>query len=235
MGKEDSRRPVIAIARARATDDYIESVRRAGGEPLVVFAGSEDAARLWDRVSGLLLTGGPDVDPRLYREAPDPSFEPAGQDRDAFEIELVTRAIEHDVPIFAICRGMQVMNVAAGGTLIQHIPADVPRALEHQLKHPSWAIAHHVDVDGASLLARTLALPPDSGTHRVDVNSRHHQAVRHVAPGFVVTATAPDGVIEAFERTTSRFCVGVQWHPENFWRTGEFDALFGAFVQACLG
>jgi putative glutamine amidotransferase len=223
----------IAVARASRTDDYLEAIGRAGAEPLVIDATTEHWASLWARVSGIVLPGGPDVDPRLYGEAPGPAFEPAGHARDAFEIELATRAIERDTPLLAICRGMQVVNVAAGGTLVQHIPDDVPRALDHQIRTPPWAIAHDVMVAPRSRLASALGAPDAREALRIGVNSRHHQAVKHVASGFAVVATADDGVIEAIERPTSRFCLAVQWHPENFWRTGEFSRLFRAFVDAC--
>jgi putative glutamine amidotransferase len=225
-------RPRIGIARASRTGDYVESVRRAGGAPSLIDA-ADRAERPWQRIAGVVLTGGPDVDPRLYGQVPVRHHEPAADGRDAFEIELVTRAIERNLPVLAICRGMQVLNVAAGGTLVQHIPDDIPQPLDHQVKTPAWGIAHDVLVQPASALARLLALPSGAAPHRVAVNSRHHQAVKHVAPGLVCVAAATDGVIEAVERPASRFCVAVQWHPENFWRTGEFDGLFRAFVDAC--
>jgi putative glutamine amidotransferase len=225
--------PFIAIARANRSDDYVESVRRAGGDTQLVDAHAGVGAAFWREVAGILLTGGPDVDPRLYGEAPDPAYEGAGVARDAFEIELVTRALERDLPLLAICRGVQVLNVAAGGTLVQHIPQDIPRALDHQVRTSPWAIAHDVVVAPGSRLAATLGLPARDEPTRVAVNSRHHQAPKHVPPGLSVVATADDGVIEAIERADARFCVGVQWHPENFWRTGEFEALFRAFVDAC--
>jgi putative glutamine amidotransferase len=134
------------------------------------------------------------------------------------------------VPVLAICRGVQVLNVAGGGTLVQHIPTDIPQPLDHQVKTSAWTIAHEVGVQARSLLAGALSLKDSTNLPRVPVNSRHHQAVKRVAPGFVPVATAEDGVIEAIERPASRFCLGVQWHPENFWRTGEFDALFRSFV-----
>ncbi len=223
--------PVIGVSPTGRNDDYLESLRLAGAEPRLL-GRVQLSPRFWTEVQGVLLTGGMDVDPRLYGEPPHHRYEPA-TGRDAFEIELVARAIERDVPVFGICRGVQVMNVAGGGTLIQHIPDAVPRALEHTVKAPAWAIAHDVAVARESRLWRALGANDDAGT-RVGVNSRHHQAVKHVAPGFTAVASAPDGVIEAIERPGSRFCLGVQWHPENFWRTGEFEQLFKAFVQSCV-
>lgn len=228
--------PLVAVARCRALDDYLQSLRRAGATAVIVDASGGSPLTVLDQMDGILLTGGGDVDPRLYGEDPDASFEPAEAGRDAFEIELVTRAIEREVPVLAICRGVQVLNVACGGTLVQHIPDQVPRALEHRVTAPPDAFAHLVRVAPGSRLAALLG--PSQGRAGFDapcwpVNSRHHQAVKHVAPGCVATATAEDGMIEAIERTASRVCIGVQWHPENFWRTGTFDRLFAGFVEAC--
>jgi putative glutamine amidotransferase len=152
--------------------------------------------------------------------------------RDEYEIALVRAALAADVPVLAICRGLQVLNVAAGGTLVQDIPSQVAGALTHTVATPKDAIAHEVRVSPGSRLA---ALMQDAlaGTGTLKVNSRHHQSVRRVAGGFTVTATAPDLVVEALEREASRFCVGVQWHPENFWRTGEYRRLFEGLVAAC--
>lgn len=228
--------PLVAVARCRTLDDYLQSLRRAGATPVIVEGSGGSPLAVLEQVAGVLLTGGGDVDPRLYGEDPDAAFEPAEAGRDAFEIELVARAIERDVPVLAICRGLQVLNVACGGTLVQHIPGRIPRPLEHRVTTAPDAIAHLVRVAPGSRLAALLGPPPGRpDTQRTcwPVNSRHHQAVKHVAPGCMATATAEDGVIEAVERTASCFCVGVQWHPENFWRAGTFDALFAAFVDAC--
>jgi putative glutamine amidotransferase len=138
------------------------------------------------------------------------------------------------MPIFAICRGVQVLNVAAGGTLVQDIPSQVPGALSHRLQvppHQAVELAHEVWIDKDSLLARVMRERLND-TDACDVNSRHHQAIRQVAPGFIVSATAPDGVIEAIEDPSLPFCLGVQWHPENFFRTGEFRPLFEGFIDA---
>jgi putative glutamine amidotransferase len=155
-------------------------------------------------------------------------------ERDEFEIALVTECRRRHVPIFAICRGIQVLNVACGGTLVQDIPSQLKGALEHRLAvppHEAYSLAHEIWLEKDSLLAR-LMRERLSEADSCDVNSRHHQAVKQVAPGFTVSATAPDGVIEAIEEPAARFCLGVQWHPENFWRTGEFRPLFEGFVEA---
>ncbi len=223
---------LIAVSRNRRMTDYLESIRRAGGEPVEV-GGDEAPAAIVARVGGVLLAGGGDVDPSHYGEAPHARFEAAEPGRDAFEIALVQAALAANVPLLAICRGMQVVNVAGGGTLVQDIPSEVPGALTHAIAEPRFAIAHEVWVAKGSRLWTIMAEQLDGES--LQVNSRHHQAVKRIADGFEVTATAPDGVIEAMERPASRFCLAVQWHPENFWRTGEFRPLFEHFVQAVRG
>lgn len=222
---------LIAIAQNRRMSDYMESVRRAGGEPIEVAAGGEAPEHILARVDGIMLTGGGDVDPMLYGETPHATFQAAEADRDQFEIALTRAAIAANVPFLAICRGMQLLNVAMGGTLIQDIPSQVPGALVHSVPEPRAHVAHEVWVAKGSRLSALLADHMEDG-ETCHVNSRHHQSVGTAAPGFDITATSPDGVIEAMEKPGATFCVGVQWHPENFWRTGEFRSLFEGFVQA---
>jgi putative glutamine amidotransferase len=222
---------LIAIAQNRRMSDYLESVRRAGGEPIEIVPGSELPEHLLARVDGLMLTGGGDVDPELYGEQPNGTFEPAEAGRDAYEIALSRAAVKSGIPFLAICRGMQVLNVAMGGTLVQDIPTQVTGALDHSIREPRHHIAHEVWVSKGSKLSALLADHMEDG-ETCHVNSRHHQAVKQVAEGFTVTATSPDGVIEAMEIADAPFCVAVQWHPENFWRTGEFRELFQGLVKA---
>jgi putative glutamine amidotransferase len=222
---------LIAIAQNRRMSDYVESVRRAGGEPIEVGADGEAPEHILARVDGVLLTGGGDVDPDLYGEARHETFDAAESGRDGFEIALTKAAIAAGIPYFAICRGMQLLNVAMGGTLIQDIPTQVPGAMQHAVPEPQFAIAHEVWVAKGSRLSALLADHMEDG-ETCHVNSRHHQSVQRVAHGFEVTATSPDGVVEAMEKPGDGFCIAVQWHPENFWRTGEFRSLFEGFVQA---
>ena len=219
--------PIVAITPCRKPLDYEAAVRRAGAtpRPLTVGEGAADALRGAD---GLLLTGGDDVDPALYGEIPHPTFDVAEPGRDAFEIDLIRRALDADLPVLAICRGLQVLNVALGGTLIQDIPSEPNPLLPHDAEGPATTLAHTVTVAPGSCLA---ALVGPDGVRAV--NSRHHQAVRAPGRGLVVTAVAPDGIIEAAEVPAARVCVGVQWHPENFHATGDFDRLFEGFVEAC--
>jgi putative glutamine amidotransferase len=224
--------PTIAVSTCSKLPDYIESIKRVGGDPRVVEAGTDDPAKVIAEVDGVLLTGGGDVDPALYHQPAHQSFSAAEKGRDRFEIALVKHALEKNLPILAVCRGAQVLNVAQGGTLVQDIPSQVPGAVDHSIETPPFAMAHEVWVTKGSRLWAMMQEKLIEGD-ACQVNSRHHQAIAEPAPGFDVTATAPDGVIEAIEHPGAKFCVGVQWHPENFWRTGEFRPLFEGFIEAC--
>jgi putative glutamine amidotransferase len=224
--------PVIAIAQCSKLSDYEESARRAGGDVRVLDRATAGAADAMRGVDGLLLTGGGDVLPSIYGATAHPAFDAAEPGRDEYEIELVRRAIEADIPLLAICRGIQVLNVARGGTLIQHIPDEVGTTVNHRVPTPPHSIAHEVWIESESMLERLMGERFEAG-EACPVNSRHHQAPKDLGEGLIASATAPDGVIEAIEDPGRRFCLGVQWHPENFWRTGEFRTLFEAFVQAC--
>ena len=223
--------PIIGVASCRHLSDYLESVRRAGGEPRVLDRGEQAPLEAVLSIHALLLTGGNDIDPARYGETsrtPTITVEP---ERDEFEIALVHAACEAKLPILGICRGMQVLNVALGGTLLQNISADLPGSLEHSVPTPQHALAHEVWITRGSLLWKLMQEKLAEGDACL-VNSRHHQAVNRPAGSFEVTATAPDGVVEAIECGSGGFCLGVQWHPENFWRTGEFRSLFEGFIEA---
>jgi putative glutamine amidotransferase len=224
--------PVIGIAPCRSLPDYVESVRRAGGEPRVFDPAKDAPDRVVAEIGGLLLTGGVDVDPARYGEERHPSVVSLEADRDEFEFALLRAAREARIPVFGICRGLQVMNVAFGGSLYQDLPGQKAGNIAHTVLVPPCGIAHEVWVSKGSRLW-TLMQEKMADADTCSVNSRHHQAVKRLASGFEVTATAPDGVIEAIECNGSTFCLGVQWHPENFWRTGEFRPLFEGFIEAC--
>lgn len=223
--------PIIAIAPSSKLHDYEESVRRSGGEPRVLDWSVDKPEEVVRSAGGLLLTGGGDVLPSIYGAAAHPAFDAAEAGRDDYEIELVRRAIDADLPLFAICRGIQVLNVARGGTLVQDIPDEVAGGVEHVIKEPRFAIAHPIWMTPGSTLERLMRPAIEEGDD-CPVNSRHHQSVKQLGEGLVATATAPDGVIEAIEDPSRRFCLGVQWHPENFYRTGEFRPLFEGFIRA---
>jgi len=223
----------IAVTNCAKLEDYKQAVIHAGGEVRVVEHGM-DITEALRGAGGLLLTGGDDVSPSRYGETSHAATVDGAPERDEFEIALVQEARRIGMPILAICRGIQVLNVACGGTLVQDIPTQVENALDHSFKvpaHKPFDYAHDVWVDDNSLLAKLMA-ERLNGSDSCAVNSRHHQAVKTAAPGFRVVATAPDGIIEAIEDSSARFCLGVQWHPENFWRTGEFRPLFEGFVEA---
>jgi putative glutamine amidotransferase len=223
-------KPLIGITCCTRVDDYVASVEQSGGRARVLEIG-ESPRSLVEQLHGLLLTGGGDIDPVLYGEARHPTVEDAEPGRDEFELDLARRAMDRDLPTLAICRGAQVMNVAAGGTLVQDIPSGITTALTHSIVQPRDRVAHAVSVSAGSVLERALGAAVDANK-TCRVNSRHHQSVGRLGRSLVATATAPDGVIEAIESPQARFCVGVQWHPENFWKTGEFRPLFDAFVSA---
>jgi gamma-glutamyl-gamma-aminobutyrate hydrolase PuuD len=225
--------PLIGITSCRKLEDYKQSILHVGGEVRIIDAsmGIGDALT---GIDGLLLTGGDDITPDRYGETPHPTVVEAEPGRDEFELALVRAARDRQLPIFGICRGIQVLNVAFGGTLVQDIPSQIHGALTHALKVPPnepYTLAHEVWLEKGSLLSNLMGERLSDGD-ACEVNSRHHQAVKTVATGFKVTATAPDGVIEAIEDPATEFCLGVQWHPENFWRTGEFRSLFEGFLAA---
>jgi putative glutamine amidotransferase len=223
--------PLIGITRCSKLEDYIASVEKAGARVRVLEV-SESPRALIDRLDGLVLTGGGDVDPAFYGEDRHETVDDAEPGRDEFEIDFARRAVAADLPVLAICRGAQVLNVAEGGTLVQDIPSAVASGLAHAVKE--HGIAHDVAVAKGSRLYEALgpAAVVSAATATCRVNSRHHQSVGRLGAGLTATATAADGVIEAIESADRTFCLGVQWHPENFWRSGEFDSLFASFVRA---
>jgi putative glutamine amidotransferase len=208
--------------------DYVRAVELSGGVPLVLApAGAALHPALLSRLDGLVLTGGLDVTPRLYGESPHPTVTDTSAERDEFEVKLVREALAHDLPLLAICRGMQLLNVALGGTLVQDIRAETGSAIRHDdFTRPRTEIAHSVSVVAGTRLHDLL------GRNEVAVNSLHHQAVDRLATPLVACAFAPDGLVEAVEFPARRFVLGVQWHPEAWWREGRFGALFAALVEA---
>ncbi|MFO7245883.1 MAG: gamma-glutamyl-gamma-aminobutyrate hydrolase family protein [Thermaerobacter sp.] len=188
--------------------------------------GAAAAVAAW--AHGLLLTGGCDVDPYLFGQHPHPRLGRVSPRRDAWEAALVRAALAAGTPILAICRGVQILNVACGGTLIQDLDAQVPGVIQHRQRAPHHHPSHEVRIRDGSLLHRT------AGSRVIRVNSRHHQAVLEPGRGLVVSATAPDGVVEAVEGTGPGFVLGVQWHPENMAVAGDpvSRRLFRALVAA---
>jgi putative glutamine amidotransferase len=206
--------------------EYTRAVLKAGGVPLLLAPGTSVDAVL-ERVDGLLLSGGSDIDPAIYGEAPHPTSQ-WKRERDDFELALTRAALERDKPLLAICRGQQVLNVAAGGTLVQDIPSQQPQAGPHYPKDVErWHIAHEVEVLPGTRLREIV------GRDVLPVNSSHHQAVKDLGHGLRLAARARDGVIEAVESPAHRFVIGVQWHPEAMWnRDPDHQELFRSFIAA---
>jgi putative glutamine amidotransferase len=208
--------------------DYLRCVERAHGLPVVLAPGSPgDAPELLELVSGLVLSGGSDVDPTLYGEPRHPSVTRVVRERDDFELALCREALARDLPILAICRGCQVLNVATGGTLVQDIPSEVAGAEDHDPERERWETAHDVRILPGTRLYAIL------GKDTVAVNSFHHQAVKDLGQGLRLSAlSTSDSVVEGIEADGHRFALGVQWHPEGFWNQEQgFQELFDALVD----
>jgi putative glutamine amidotransferase len=234
--KEDmepiAERPVGKFVRADL--DYVEGVAEAGGIPVVLPPVGEErtAEAVIGRLDGLLLSGGSDLDPGYYGEEPIAELGVTLPERDAFEMVLLEHALRRGMPIFGICRGMQILNVALGGTLYQDLPSQMDHMvlLGHRQQTPKWQPIHEVEVDAGSKIALIM------GAAELKVNSYHHQAIRDLAPGLTAVACSPDGVIEAVEwsNLSRRWLIGVQWHAEAM-RGGaapEHRRLFEAHVCA---
>ncbi|MFZ5626618.1 MAG: gamma-glutamyl-gamma-aminobutyrate hydrolase family protein [Bacillota bacterium] len=208
--------------------DYARAVEAAGGMPVILPAAcTECAGQILHMLDGLILSGGGDLDPAFFDEEPVPGLGEITPERDLFELELTKQALKADLAILAICRGMQVLNVAMGGTLYQDINSQLDRVLKHRQEAPRWYASHKVSIKNGSLLSRILQ------SREVRVNSMHHQAVNKVGYGLKVTAQAADGVIEGVESENHKFVLGVQWHPEAMWAKDPLQLkLFTALVEA---
>jgi putative glutamine amidotransferase len=222
-------RPTIVVAWPKA--DYLASLEQAGARVRVLDPNTDTLPAALDSADGVLLTGGADVDPVEYGEHDRHATVELAPDRDAYELALARAAIARDLPMLAICRGAQVMNVAAGGTLLQDIPSQTHTSINHAQTDSPDRIAHDITITPDTCLS-ALVTGAAGSPAQVSVNSRHHQSVKDPAPGFVISATARDGIVEAIERPAARFCIGVQWHPENFWRNGRFAGLFAGLIAA---
>jgi putative glutamine amidotransferase len=209
---------------------YVRAVAEAGGVPVFIplTLMEYDLAALFDRLDGLLLTGGGDVDPALYGALPTTDLRSVDPGRDRTELALARWAATRGKPVLGICRGLQVLNVACGGTLIQDIGQELTGALDHDVPdRPPSALAHPVRLESGSLLARLLPHAP------LETNSSHHQAIKALGRGLSVAAWARDGIIEAVEVSNHPWALAVQWHPERLLERDESRTLFTAFIQAC--
>lgn len=220
-------RPLIGVAVPAAGEKYekcTQAVEKAGGRTILIpmIEDADELAAFIEQLDGVLLPGGADVPPDMYGEDAHPSVRLLERGRAEHLVAVTRLAIERDTPVLGICLGAQVLNVALGGTLVQDIPSEVPDALVHRGDNAR----HTVSVVTGSRLSGIV------GTE-LTVNSSHHQAIDRLGIGLVVTARAPDGVVEGIELPPARFVVGVQWHPERLLDQPEQRALFKAFVNAC--
>jgi len=207
--------------------NYADAIAGAGGLPFSLSHHAMLAAEMLDRLDGLVVTGGAfDVDPALYGGGEKHGTVRLKEGRTAAELALVTGALERGMPVLGICGGQQLLAVALGGTLIQHIPDSIANALAHEQPNPRHEPGHAVAVTPGTLLHRIV------GAAEMLVNSSHHQAVAGAGKRAVVNAIAPDGVIEGIEDTVHRFALGVQWHPEFLIDQGD-RKIFDAFIAAC--
>ncbi len=223
------RRPKY-LSRFCVRQTYCRVLRAVGGAPILIPLLEDDETLLdvCERLDGLLLAGGGDIKPQRFGQTRLAKLKSVDPPRDRVELLLVRRAVDDGLPVLAICRGLQVLNVALGGTLYQDISMQVPNALRHDFHpdHPRNYLGHDVLVRPGTRLADVV------GVGRLAVNSFHHQSAKDVAPALAVAASAPDGVIEAVECQDRRFIVGVQWHPEDLVEDDpRMKRLFGAFVE----
>jgi putative glutamine amidotransferase len=209
---------------------YLDTVVAAGGLPVIVPPLGKDADLdpWFDRLDGFLLSSGLDMDPRRLGLPSHPAVQPLPERRDESDRTLIRRLMERRMPVLAIGLGMQQLNVACGGSLYLHLPADLPRAMPH--RDPTGAPHRHI-----VLIEPNTRMEEIYGGGEIRVNSAHHQAVRQAGEGLRVGARSPDGVIESVESTDPHwFCVGVQWHPESETASALDMQLFESFIQACL-
>ena len=207
---QSARPPNISLFVTAQT--YVRAVELGGGAPVIIPPPLEEAKlrAIFAHLDGLLLSGGGDIQPSFFGEEDSGLLWLVDEERDRSELALARWALEEKLPLLAICRGLQVLNVAAGGTLIQDIPSHVPGALNHSpvSGQPKSSVVHTVDVIADSQLSTLV------GAGTLGVNSTHHQAVRALGDGLIVTARSPDGIVEGLELPDHPFCIGVQWHPE---------------------
>jgi putative glutamine amidotransferase len=209
---------------------YLRGLEAAGALPLVMPPLNEDAIEpLLDRLDGICLSGGPDLDPAGYGAEPHPELGPIEPNLDRFELAVARRADAREMPILAICRGTQALNVVRGGTLHQHLP-EISTEISHRQRIPGSQTSHPVSVEPGSRLAAALG---PAEIEAIDVNSFHHQAIDRLGEGLRVSARAPDGTVEGVEDPGRQFLIGVQWHAETLVHRPYEESLFRSFVDSC--
>lgn len=204
---------------------YVDAVQAAGGIPVLLPPLESDPLPLLDRLDGLIFSGGGDIDPAIYGGEHHPTIYLVDPDRDSFELALAKDVLQREIPVLGICRGMQVLTVASGGSLIPHLPEVYGDRIAHRMDHPRRPIEHPVEVFAGSRLGDWLG-------RELTVVSWHHQAVRQVPPGWRQVAQAADGLVEALEHEHHPWLVAVQWHPELSPPESVHPRLFAALVEA---
>ena len=208
--------------------NYCNSVDRAGGLPLLLPHNGQHVSSFLDKIDGLVITGGNfDINPLLFGATSRHDTVKLKEDRTNFELALTREALNRNIPILGICGGQQLIHVAFGGSLVQHIPDEIKNPLAHEQPNPRTEPGHIVHVNRGTLLHRIV------GLDELEVNSAHHQAAKDIPEGLVVNAIASDGVIEGIEAPNYGFCLGVQWHPEYDINKGD-SRIFSALISACL-
>lgn len=209
---------------------YVEAVESAGGVPCVIPPMSRaHVGQLVGRFDGILLPGGPDIDPASYGELPHEKLGGTSTDLDQLQFEVARSALEFDLPLLAICRGMQLLNVTLGGSLIQHLPDETGSNLRHRQSTSSREASHPITIRSPSQIGEII------GRSELEVNSFHHQAVKSLGVGVEPTAEAPDGTIEAVEIQSATFAIGVQWHAELMAERTFEATLFSALIEQASG
>lgn len=239
-GGEFYMKPFIGITSTMQTDELSHSISKynvnaiiqAGGVPVGLpnIMNEADIHQLAEKLDGLYATGGYDIDPTLFGEEPHPKLGTITPKRDHFEMILFKKMLELNKPLLAVCRGMQILNIAEGGDMYQDIYSQIDRdLLQHSQIAPLDHAAHFVDVKKDSLLHEL------TGKEKLKVNTRHHQANRKIPTSLQVSGTASDGIIEAVESTEHKFALGVQWHPENLLEAGDEPSkkIYEGFIAAC--
>ncbi len=209
--------------------DYSQAILNAGGAAVIIPAAQDRSSleTVLGSLQGIILSGGPDIHPGRYGEEPLAGLGEVDQALDQMELLAAGMAVERNLPLLGICRGIQVLNVALGGTLYQDIASQVPESICHAPKADKAVNTHSIRIAAGSRLQKLF------GRRDIRVNGKHHQAVKDLAPGLTVAARARDGVVEAVELQGKRFVMGVQWHPEGTWRHDPYSRkLFSAFIQA---
>lgn len=234
LGLSAQKKPVIGVScsidgsTVEAGMTYIVSVRKAGGIPFIIplTTSETEIDEYLEKIDGLLMIGGEDVSPLLFGQEPSPFLGTVAPDRDTYDLALIRKAVKKGIPVLGVCRGVQCLNIAMGGDLIQDIPSEVPDAIQHRQTGPRSYGSHSITVEKGSLMAKLL------GKEEVAVNSFHHQSCKNIAPGYKVTAKAPDGIVEAIESEDGK-SFGVQFHPEGFVYAGkkQFLPIFQHLVK----